>query len=214
MTVFDSPRDDMAEVFREPRFDRSPSWISRAGSAVRRGVHRVVDAVPFGTLGRFLAWIALALAVAFAVLIVGRAIRRAVARRRLAGGEDAILDDVLGDLDERSAEQWATDAHASEARRDWKEAIRCRYAEIVGTAFATGCAVAEPGRTTGELRRDVAAAREDCADAFAELTDIFELVWFADRAATSASHERVVELGDCIRPRLTGPVHAGVSSRR
>ena len=213
MSLLASPRDDMTTVFREPRFDRSPSWVSRAASAVRRGVSRAIDAIPFGTLGRFLAWIAVVLAVIGVALIVIRAVRRAVARRRdRHGGAEPVIGEVIDDLATRDADQWRAAASDYETEQDWKEAIRCRYAELVQAAFALGCAVNEPGRTTGEVRRDLAASCPECADAFAEMTDLFELVWFADRAATRRSHEHVLALGEWIRPRLVRhPEHVVVA---
>lgn len=203
MASFASPRDDMTTIFRDPRFDRSPSWFRRVVSGIRRGVGRAIDVIPFGTVGRFLVWIALTVAVVVAALLVGRAVRRAIARRRdRRGGAELVIDDVIDELSTRDPGQWAAAASDHETQQDWKKAIRCRYAELVSTAFALGCALAEPGRTTGEVRRDVAASCPDCSDAFDELTDIFELIWFSDRPATRDAHERVIALGESIQPRL------------
>jgi hypothetical protein len=194
-----SPRDDLSEVLRRDEFDRSPSWISRVGHAIGRAFH----AIPFGTVGQFLLWILLAVVAFFVVRAVVRGVMRALDRRRRRRDDDGnVVDDVVDDLAARSAGEWRADAMSSEAIEDWREAIRCRYAELVTTLFEQGRAVDQPGRTTGELRVDVARSTPACEGAFDEITEIFELVWFADRPATPDAHRRLVQLAEWMAPQL------------
>ena len=200
-----SPREDMVHVFSRPEFDRSPSWWSRATHAIGR----IFDRIPFGTTGKFLGWILFALVVGYLGYLTFRAVVRAIARRRSRVKQDHVVDDVMEDMAARDPEEWRAEGLRHESIEDWKEAIRCRYAEIVVTLFRLGRAVDEPGRTTGELRADFARSTPSCAASFAEITEIFEVVWFADRAATRENHHVLVGLIGRIHQSLAAPANAG-----
>ncbi len=194
--------DDMRTVFSRPEFDRSPSWFSRAVGALSR----FFDHLPFGAALKFIAWVALALVIAFMLYRFIRWVPRALERWRNRGRRDHRVDDVVDDLGVREPAEWGAEGAAYEQIEDWKEAIRCRYAEIVTTMLRLRRAVDEPGRTTGELRGDVTRSTPECALPFGELTEIFEVVWFADREATRENHTRLVRLADDVRGSLGIPL--------
>ena len=180
----------MVTVFSRPEFDRSPSLWTRSTHAVGK----FLDWIPFGTTGRFLGWILLTLALGYLAYRLIAAATRAVRRWRDRPEQDHVVDEVVGDIAARDPDEWRAEGLEHAVVEDWKEAIRCRYAEIVATLFLFGRAVEEAGRTTGELRADVARSTPSCAAPFTEITSIFEVVWFADRAATRENHERLITL--------------------
>jgi len=194
--------DDMRTVFGRPEFDRSPSWFSRAVGAVSR----FFDHLPFGAALKFIVWVALALFIAFILYRFVMWAPGALDRWRTRDRGDHRVDDVVDELGVREPAEWGAEGAAFEQIEDWKEAIRCRYAEIVTAMLRLRRAVDEPGRTTGELRGDVTRSTPECAVAFGELTEIFEVVWFADREATRENHARLVHLADDVRNALGIPL--------
>jgi hypothetical protein len=51
-----------------------------------------------------------------------------------------------------------------------------------------------PGRTTGEYRNAFVRARPESADAFIELTGLFEAVWYGGVETDAADNQRFREL--------------------
>lgn len=83
----------------------------------------------------------------------------------------------------RRAQDWAADAAAHEAAGRWREALRCRYRELLAGLADAGLVTEVPGRTTGEYAAAVAAALPAAREPFGRLSRVFEEVWYGGRPA-------------------------------
>lgn len=92
----------------------------------------------------------------------------------------------------RSARDWAALAEQLEAEGDLRGALRARYGELVAELADDGSVAIVAGRTSGELRADVAITRPEGTTAFAEASTAFERVWYggADASRTDIEHVR------------------------
>lgn len=201
-------RSRLEEVFRRAEFQRTPTWWDRLVERIGKWLERLFggsDAPTTGGWGgpvaELILWIVLiGLAVGLVALIAVVVARRV----RRAPGDEA---EVRVELEEdRSVRDWARLAAEHEAAGRWKEALRCRYRELVGTLMDREVVAAVPGRTTGELRVDVAGRSPDVAEAFSEATLLFELAWYADRPTGAEENGRFRELSaavvaGAVRPR-------------
>lgn len=80
----------------------------------------------------------------------------------------------------RTARQWLAAAEQAEAEGRWKEGLRARFRGLV-EELTEGRVVPEvAGRTTGELRVDVAAGVPAAAAAFGEAAELFDRAWYGD----------------------------------
>ena len=85
--------------------------------------------------------------------------------------------------------EWRSEAERAEDEERWKDAMLCRYRELVGELVDRGAIRAIPGLTTGELRLEVSTSVPDALDAFSEATTLFELPWYA-RVSTGPEENR------------------------
>jgi hypothetical protein len=175
-------RETAEEVFRRGEFQQHRSWLSRARDWIARHLHldspvHVRGGAGGGSvLGQLLLYLLFAVVVAALVWIVYRAVRDRVRRRAPAPDDEpeARIEE------ERTAREWRTAAEAAEAEGRWKDAMLLRYRELVAELVDQRVAEPVPGRTTGELRRDVAERAPAAAEPFGEATLLFELPWYAD----------------------------------
>ena len=93
------------------------------------------------------------------------------------------------------------DAQRFEASGQWREAMRARYRELVGSLIDDGVLADIPGRTTGEYRSEFMAARPADGAAFRELTDLLEAVWYGGVETDAADNQRFRELAVRARRR-------------
>ena len=110
-------------------------------------------------------------------------------RRRPAKAE---ADGAVIEVDQRrTADAWAQEAERCSAEQRYREALRARYRELVERLIDDGTIVDAVGRTAGELRIEVRAARPAAAAAFSEATDRFEAAWYgqAEPSAADVAHE-------------------------
>lgn len=178
-------RDRMREILERDEFLRRSNPISRFLERIgewldeRFGAPGVeVDpsgSVWGGPLGSVFLWLA-AIVLLVGLAFVVRAVVRGWRPRRRDDGPDVRVD--VDDL--RSPSEWASDADAREAAGEWKEAIRCRYRELVARLVEARVVSPLAGRTPGELRRDLAAAVPELAPTFDAASLLFELPWYAD----------------------------------
>ena len=125
-------------------------------------------------LGQLLLFLFFAVVVALLGWIVYRAVRDRV---RKGDVEEEVDPDP--DVEEvRTQSEWRRIAEQAEAEGRWKDAILARYRELVAELVERRVAEPVPGRTTGELRVDVAARAPDVASPFDEATTLFELPWY------------------------------------
>ena len=159
-------------------FDRLSDWIGRQLEELFGGGGEVTagsGAAFGGGIGAVLAWILILAAVAAVVaVVVYVVVRRIRAPERVEGPDTEIEVEHR-----RSARAWAEDADRLEAEGDWKGALRARYRHLVRTLVDRGKLPDVAGRTTGELRDDLAVTVPDAGAAFDTASTLFELAWYA-----------------------------------
>lgn len=217
-------REDVERVMSQRRFSYEPSLVQRFLRWLGEQLPDVEG--QGGSFGggapAWVAWLIILLTVA-AALVVGVLLVRS---RRRSGKADAEPVSETEVEHHRRAADWRSEAERFEAEGAWKEALRARYRELVRTLVDRHQLPDVPGRTTGELRGDLAATTPDAADAFDTACLCFELAWYADlptgeaqvrsvrSAATSVIAAPVADryLGASLRSRVGGgsaPVGAG-----
>ncbi len=80
----------------------------------------------------------------------------------------------------RTAGDWRDAAAEHEGAGRWKEGLRCRFRALVESLIDAGAVPEIPGRTSGELRLDVADSLPDVAADFAAAADLFDRAWYGD----------------------------------
>jgi hypothetical protein len=190
------PREEIRrvaeDVFDRPEFERHKSvvqrfldWLSEllpqssAGTAGGGGLSAAANLILYLTLAVMLVLL---------VWLVVRIVRARVRRPPSDDGPTITVEPA------RATADWRSEAEEHEAAGRWKQAMLCRYRELVGTLVDDGVLSTEPGRTTGELRAEL---RETCTEAAADFdaaTTLFELPWYADVDTGPAENRRVREL--------------------
>lgn len=172
--------EEVREVLAREEFRYDPSWFDRLADwiAEQLGGGEVTagsGATFGGGIGAVLAWILILAAVAAVVaVVVYVVVRRVRAPERVEGPDTEIEVEHR-----RSARAWASDADRLEAEGDWKGALRARYRHLVRTLVDRGQLPDVAGRTTGELREDLALTVPDAGAAFDTASTLFELAWYA-----------------------------------
>ena len=210
------PRDEiereLERIFMRPEFKRSKNFLDRfvdwISDLLRElfggGSNAGAWGGPALNLVIWLVIIVLAVAVVGLVVVV---IRKRVRRDR--GDDD---DFVLVLEEERSMSEWRSAAEQFERDGRWKEAMRCRFRELLAVLIDRDVVSLVPGRTTGELRRDLAASVPHATATFDEATLLFELPWFADRPTGPDENRRFRMLAGEVL--AAAPAHGGADSRR
>lgn len=201
------PAGDMVDIFGRDEFDRSPGWFER----FRTAVGDVLDHLSLswlGPVGQFVLWLLLVVAVVALGAWLWRRIQ--ARRRRRTDRRDDVVPialDATTDPDELRAARGV-----SEHERDYKQAILLRYRELVVMLMRQRLVSAAPGRTTGELRLDLADSAPPAFESFDAASDIFEVAWFSDHPSSSAEFGRLDRLADDTL-RLAAPAAAAPAVR-
>jgi hypothetical protein len=185
-------------AYQEPE----PSIVTRALNWVVEQLRRLQPDLPNGSLPQgdgsdVVGWIAMLALLALVVFLISRW-RRLGRRRR---GEDPL---VLTEAEARRLpDEWVAEAERHEAAGRWRDALRCRFRALVGELIERGVARDLPGRTTGELRRDVRRRAPDATVAFEEAAALFDDAWYGDRATGPEENARFRALAAVV---LAAPV--------
>lgn len=163
------------EVLADPVYRQSEPFLDRALRVVAEAFGRVLGQLTTGGAGSIVAWLILAVAVLALVWLVRAGLGPLPRFARPHPLEATIVDTAV---DERDGAAWRAEAERLAAARQWDEAIRARYRGVVADLVAAGTLDAVAGTTPGEHRRRLLADGVPGADAFAALTDLFELVWY------------------------------------
>ncbi len=164
------------EILSRSEFDEpEPNVADRLGNWLGDHFPDVFDFLPGGGLVAGLT--ILVAIVGLVVLVRWLRVRRRRPRRR-GGAEAGVEIEVVR---RRTPAQWRVEATELEGRGEWKLGLRCRYRALVGDLLAEGLVDDVAGRTTGELRADVADRAPERAAAFSAASDLFDLAWYADR---------------------------------
>jgi hypothetical protein len=110
----------------------------------------------------------------------------------------------------RRAGEWADDAERFEAAGEWKLAVRARFRELVRTLVDRRQVADLAGRTTGELRDDLATTTPGATDAFDTACLLFELPWYAHVDTGAAENARFTAAAAAV---LAAPVERTVDDR-
>jgi hypothetical protein len=154
--------------------------LRRVREAVARFLQTALDAV---VADAWMAWVIVAVGSALLLLVVWRATRGWNADRSVAVVPEAEPG--------RSSADWLADADAHAAATRWREAVRCRYAALVATLVEGGALADRPGRTVGELDREVAMVAPTIAAVVQQAGSTFEEVWYGHADAGPAELEAI-----------------------
>ena len=174
-------RAQVRDVMSRPEFSYSPSIMERIGRWISDFLDRLFgsSAGPSGTfgggIGPFIAFLMILAAVVAVVGVVVYAVRHRLRRSVVEATPSTIEIEHR-----RRASDWGREAADFEAAGRWKEALRARYRELVRILIDRNQLPDVPGRTTGELRSDLAVSTPAASRAFDSASLAFELAWYAD----------------------------------
>ena len=189
-------RDTMADIFSRDEFQRSKNAVQRLVEWLGQQLEKLFGREPTATapsggagwggpIGTIILWVVLALLAGGLVVLIVHLARNWTRRAKPA----EVVTEV--EIEERrSIGEWAVAAEGFESAGEWKEALRCRYRELVGRLVEHGAVSPVPGRTTGELRSDLGERVPAALVAFSGATELFELAWYADRGTGPAENAR------------------------
>lgn len=173
----------VGEVLARPEYRLSrPSLLDRVWGWALDQLGRLLDAL--GAQGGAL--------VGWAVVLAVLAVLMAVAVWFLRGvrADPDIVDPVTGATG-RTGAGWAAEASGHEQAGRWREALRCRYRELIAELAAAGLVEEVPGRTTGEYLAALRVSLPGADPSATALTRAFEAVWYGN---APASRQDVQEL--------------------
>lgn len=189
--------DDVQRIMSRDEFRYEPSWWDRVVDWIGEQLDRLFPDASGGAdvgggasfaggIGQVLAWVLIVAAVVGVLVIVVYAVRNRVRR---SPEDDGPATEIEVEH-RRSASAWEADAARLEAEGRWKDALRARYRQLVRTLVDRRQVPDIAGRTTGELRDDVAASTPDAAEAFDTASLLFELAWYAHVPTGAEENER------------------------
>ena len=170
----DSIRHAAHDILAQPQFRTiPPSPVDRARHWLGQQASKLLDE----TLSGHLSLIGAGVLVVIAGLLVWLIVR---------GIRNLRADQARGPAvasTRRPPADWLAEAAASEARGDWRAALRARYRALVAELSRRGLVEEIPGRTTGEYRAEVAVNLPRSAAEFSTATDLFEAAVYGHRPA-------------------------------
>jgi hypothetical protein len=146
--------------------------LRRAREAVARWLELVLDTLTGDTRA---AWGIVAIGTVLLLVAVWRATR--------GWSGDRSIVEVPASRPSRSAAAWAEEADTHAASGRWRDAVRCRYAAVVGSLVEGGVLRDVPGRTVRELDRELASAAPTVAGEVRDAGAVFEEVWYGHEDA-------------------------------
>ncbi len=196
----DNPDDVRAaarEILSRPEFaDPQDSFWSDAARAVLDPVGSIQKVFEWllrrtdaETGNPVFAWAIVVIALAVIAFVVVR-VTQSMTR------DDSVAMPLAPDTGATSWRELLERAERHEAERQWRQAVRLRYAALIGQLADEGVLERRPGRTTGEYARQVRVNAPDAAPSFGAATDIFEVIWYGDGVAdeeSASSFRRLAE---------------------
>ena len=193
VTPADEVRRAAKEILARREFQEPPKTLyERVVEALSDALNELIETLFEGGRSAVVAWIALAVVIAVIGFLLWRVVGTMGSNAR---GTD---EPVVTHQHRRPAVDWEREADEHAAAGRWREAVRCRYRAVVARLAASHVVDEIPGRTAGEYRAEVAAARPDVAAAFGEATVVFERAWYGFRATGPEEHDRVVAAGTAV----------------
>lgn len=203
-------RDRIAEILERDEFlrrtnpisrflERIGDWLARRTGGPQVEVGSGTNAWG-GPIGSIFLWLALVLLVAVLVFVIVAVVRnRRPGARKKKPGVEVDVDDL------RAPSEWAGEAERLEAAGEWKDAMRCRYRELVARLVEARVVSPLAGRTPGELRADLADAMPSAAATFDAASLLFELPWYADAPTGPAENARFRAMAAQVVEMLVAP---------
>ncbi len=186
------------DIFSRPEFRRDKSWLQRLAEWIERHLH-LGDNTPgnpsefTGGFSSAVAWTIIVVLALVLIFVIWRLLRG-----RVRPTKDEAEEPLVEIEETRDTEQWRAAAEELEAAGEWKQALRCRYRELVGQLIDRQALSDIPGRTTGELRMELSGTTPEAGDLFDEATWLFELPWYADAPTGPEESRRFKELSSAI----------------
>jgi len=163
------------DVLSDPVYRQTEPLFDRALRIIGEAFGRILGELTSGDAGSIIAWLVLGAAIGALVLLLRNAFGPLPRFTRPAPVEIRIIGEPV---DQRNGATWRAEADRLAAAQAWDEAIRARYRGVVVDLIAAGTLDGIAGTTPGEHRRRLLADGGAGAETFAELTDLFELVWY------------------------------------
>jgi hypothetical protein len=161
-----------------------------------------------GTGGSGLLTMVLLLLLVVGLAFVIRALLRQPSRRKT----DADPEPTIEVTEHLSASAWEREAAAHEADGRWKDALRCRFRALLEQLVERRVIDEVPGRTTGELRAEVADRAPGAHHDFTAAADLFDVAWYGDTDTGADDVRRLVEhAGRVLAATQREPVAAAVA---
>jgi hypothetical protein len=183
-----------------------PPFVDERPGPVGRFLRTLGDLVA-DVLARLLATLGSGTLVGWVVVVVGTLLLAAVVWRLTRGmTADRSIPVVAPTVAGRTAADWQAAAVAAEEAGDRREALRCRYAALVATLVETGLLEDVPGRTVGELDREVDRNAPALAPVVTDAGERFERVFYGRRSVGTDDLEVVAAAAEQAGP--TGRVVA------
>jgi len=131
-----------------------------------------------------------AVLVVLAAVVLGYVLFKALGRRTVPGKapEHKLAADILA---RRSAEDWLRLARASEQAGDFDSAVRCYYRAATTQLIDRGPMEDAPGVTARQVERRAELPGGAARDALADMTGVFEDVWYGGSPADADTARRV-----------------------
>lgn len=174
-----------------------PSWLERLIAAVLGWLGRLIGAAVTVTAG----------GAAGLLLLVVVIVVLAIAARLGFGPLRArdLLTDRRSGAHTRTAADYRAEAEALAGRGAWRDAVRARFRAVIRELEERAVIDPRPGRTAGEVASEGGAAVPVVAGQLRAAADVFDEIWYGDRAAGEPAYRRVSEVDDAVRrARLTG----------
>jgi len=190
----DEVQREVEEVLSRPEFDYGPSWWERAIEWLAELLEDLLGPLlpGAGTFGggasSLVAWIIIVVAAGLVVFAVVRAVRNRRARR---SSDDPTPFEVEVDL-ARPASHWRVEAERLEAAGEWREALRARVRQLVRTLTDEDLVTDSAGRTTVELRGELAVSAPGALDDVDVVFGRFESVWYGGAGHGADDHAAVI----------------------
>jgi hypothetical protein len=197
-------RERAAELLSRPPYREDEGLLDQLWGTLRdwlaEGVSRVLALLSGDTT---MGW---------AVVVMGLVVLGVVGWRATRGLalDRAVEEAPLGDGGGRSSAEWAARADEAARRGHYDEAVRARYLALVTGLAEQGTIEEVPGRTVGELERELEVAAPTLAAPVARAGAIFAEVFYGRQPATAAEADRVTELAARVRPPARSTVRVGV----
>ena len=185
-------RESLERTFSRPEFIDEDGIFDRILRWIGERLADIFDAafpdIPIGGafgggIGSVLAYLVMFLGILAVLVGLFFVLRNSSFRRKRSGATDEV---EFSEDESRSAGEWRTLAELAERDGKFLEALRARYRELVMTLVEGSWVPSAPGRSTGELRTDVALHLPAASAAFDPLSDRFDVAYYGGEEVTEA----------------------------